>query len=270
MFAHPDALAQSAAMSAAINGRRDGHHRNVSTQPPGATHDVRAGYTTADASVVYASPSDPGQRVSANGAAGLLRGSFTLLQPPFQQMRADERPVSPATHGTRLMRRNSYISNDSDQPVTQRWPPKIEHLKYFLSNTVLLPPLSPPKAKDKKESSDHVEDYANYIKHLENWCKESAKDLNLDKLDARKNICAMQFPFTSGTDKVDFVIVKDQKDPAQCPEGEIPNDLYNVHLLRYFIEQEWKIPRPDVIISVTGGAQAFDLPKMHKDMIMKG
>ena len=33
---------------------------------------------------------------------------------------------------------------------------------------------------------------------------------------------------------------------------------------------ENELPRPDVIISVTGGAMAFDLPTMHKDMIMKG
>lgn len=38
----------------------------------------------------------------------------------------------------------------------------------------------------------------------------------------------------------------------------------------YFVEAVWKLPRPDVIISVTGGAMAFDLPTMHKDMIMKG
>ena len=43
-----------------------------------------------------------------------------------------------------------------------------------------------------------------------------------------------------------------------------------MHLLRHFIEAEWKLPRPDVIISVTGGAQAFDLATVHKDMIMRG
>ena len=46
--------------------------------------------------------------------------------------------------------------------------------------------------------------------------------------------------------------------------------LYNAHLLRHFIETEWNLPRPDVIISVTGGAQAFDLATVHKDMIMRG
>ena len=48
------------------------------------------------------------------------------------------------------------------------------------------------------------------------------------------------------------------------------SDLYNVHLLRHFVETVWKIERPQVIISVTGGAQAFDLSSKSKDIIMKG
>jgi len=53
----------------------------------------------------------------------------------------------------------------------------------------------------------------------------------------------------------------------QVPAKE---DLINVHLVRYFVENVWKLQRPDVIISITGGAQNFDLPPEHKDRMMRG
>ena len=78
-----------------------------------------------------------------------------------------------------------------------------------------------------------------------------------------------------------YIIVRDSKkleydSPEACQavsekgydSPKIP--LYNVHLLRHFVETVWKIERPQVIISVTGGAQAFDLSSKKKDIIMKG
>ena len=47
-------------------------------------------------------------------------------------------------------------------------------------------------------------------------------------------------------------------------------NINNVHLVRYFLENSWEITRPDVIITVTGGAQHFDLPAEMKDKIMRG
>jgi hypothetical protein len=52
------------------------------------------------------------------------------------------------------------------------------------------------------------------------------------------------------------------------PAGK--EDLFNVHLVRYFVENVWKLEKPDVIISITGGAQNFDLPPEQKDRMMRG
>ena len=47
-------------------------------------------------------------------------------------------------------------------------------------------------------------------------------------------------------------------------------DIFNVQLVRYFVENVWKLERPDVIISVTGGADNFDLPPEQNAMLMRG
>ena len=52
--------------------------------------------------------------------------------------------------------------------------------------------------------------------------------------------------------------------------SEIPPELCNIHLIRQLVEEKWKLERPDVIITITGGAQAFDLSTTYKDVIMKG
>jgi len=44
----------------------------------------------------------------------------------------------------------------------------------------------------------------------------------------------------------------------------------NVHLIRYFVEKGWKLPRPEVLISVIGGDGNFDLSPEHKDRMMWG
>jgi hypothetical protein len=44
----------------------------------------------------------------------------------------------------------------------------------------------------------------------------------------------------------------------------------NVHLLRLFIEHGWQLPRPDVIITINGGAQFFEMKAEEKDKVMRG
>jgi hypothetical protein len=50
----------------------------------------------------------------------------------------------------------------------------------------------------------------------------------------------------------------------------VPDNTANVHLVRNFVEEVWNLPRPEVIISVTGGAKHFDLSPEHKDRMMRG
>ena len=50
----------------------------------------------------------------------------------------------------------------------------------------------------------------------------------------------------------------------------VNKDDYNPHLIRFYMEHVWKLKRPDVIISVTGGAQDFDLSTEDLDKIFKG
>ena len=149
----------------------------------------------------------------------------------------------------------SFKSFKEEKHLTERWPPGREQLDNFLSN--VLP---------AGEASE-------YLEEIREWYKEQFKS----EFKPRTRNLTARLPFEHAKqgqyagDKVEFVIVKDHKNRTDnMAAKEIPKGLYNVHLLRYFIEAEWQLPRPDVIISVTGGAQAFDLPSVHKDMIMKG
>ena len=56
----------------------------------------------------------------------------------------------------------------------------------------------------------------------------------------------------------------------QVPATVFKENVFNIHLVRYFVENVWKLDQPDVIISITGGAQNFDLPPEHKDRMMRG
>ena len=58
--------------------------------------------------------------------------------------------------------------------------------------------------------------------------------------------------------------------PATVKKDVFKENVFNVHLVRYFVENVWKLDQPDVIISITGGAQNFDLPPEHKDRMMRG
>jgi hypothetical protein len=142
-----------------------------------------------------------------------------------------------------------------DRHITERWPPEREQLDNFLSN--VLP---------AREESQYVEEVREWYRD----CFKSEFKPRTRNLSVRLPYCHAKQGQYAG-DKVEFVIVKDHKNRTNnMAAKEIPRGLYNVHLLRYFLEAEWQLPRPDVIISVTGGAQAFDLASSHKDMIMKG
>ncbi len=149
----------------------------------------------------------------------------------------------------------SLKSGLDDRHITERWPPGREQLDNFLSN--VLP------ASEENE----------YVEEVRQWYREVFKS----EFKPRTRNLSVKLPYCHAKqgqyagDRIEFVIVKDHKNRTDnLAAKEIPKGLYNVHLLRYFIEAEWKLPRPDVIISVTGGAQAFDLASVHKDMIMKG
>jgi hypothetical protein len=57
----------------------------------------------------------------------------------------------------------------------------------------------------------------------------------------------------------------------QLPGEGDEEDIFNPKLVRYFVENVWKLERPDVIISVTGGASKnFGLRSEHKETLMRG
>jgi hypothetical protein len=138
--------------------------------------------------------------------------------------------------------------------VTERWPPTKEQLDNFISN--MLP-----------------DDASDSVAAVKQWYEErfqTAPKPRTRNLSARFTFEPAKLGSSSG-DRLEFIIAKDHRQRTEnLAAKETLKGLYNVHLLRYFVEEVWKLPRPDVIISVTGGAMAFDLPSVHKDMIMKG
>jgi hypothetical protein len=57
----------------------------------------------------------------------------------------------------------------------------------------------------------------------------------------------------------------------QLPGTGDEEDILNVRLVRYFVENVWKLGRPDVIISVNGGASKnFDLRPEDNEKLMRG
>ncbi len=59
--------------------------------------------------------------------------------------------------------------------------------------------------------------------------------------------------------------------PTGVPGTGDEEDIFKIPLVRYFVENVWKLERPDVIISVTGGASLnFDLHPDKNDMLMRG
>jgi len=140
----------------------------------------------------------------------------------------------------------------SQERAQEKWPPSEAQVDYFLAEFLTV----------------KGEDEAPHVEELKLWYTDDhGKDWN-SLLRKQSHKLSLKLPFkdqSASTDSVRCVIMKDSK--AQPFDDK---DVYNCNLLRYFIEKEWELERPDVIISVTGGATAFDLPANHKDMIMKG
>ena len=61
----------------------------------------------------------------------------------------------------------------------------------------------------------------------------------------------------------------DRAPPAEYLITKLGTPSCNVHLLKFFALYEWGLKRPEIIISVTGGAENFDLNSEEKDKIMK-
>ena len=77
-------------------------------------------------------------------------------------------------------------------------------------------------------------------------------------------------PFLSYRLQFKRTIKRSSANILQVPATVFKENVFNVHLVRYFVENVWKLYQPDVIISITGGAQNFDLPPEHKDRMMRG
>jgi hypothetical protein len=88
--------------------------------------------------------------------------------------------------------------------------------------------------------------------------KEVEYVVGLGKDDFKPPICG-EIPFSTQGDSTSV---------AQF--ATVHNEKYNEHLMRFFVDKVWALPRPDVIISVAGGAGYFKLSAGHKDRIMKG
>ena len=54
------------------------------------------------------------------------------------------------------------------------------------------------------------------------------------------------------------------------PAGYSPRASTNIHMLKFFAIHKWGLNRPEIILSITGGAKAFDLNSDEKDKILKG
>jgi hypothetical protein len=80
-----------------------------------------------------------------------------------------------------------------------------------------------------------------------------------------KALLCVNLPIKKSTfTKTSAHILRVPADQGKC------ENFANVHLIRYFVDKVWKLPRPEVLISVTGGAKHFDLSPEHKDRMMRG
>ncbi len=58
--------------------------------------------------------------------------------------------------------------------------------------------------------------------------------------------------------------------PTGVPGTGDEEHIFNVPLIRYFVENVWKLERPNLILSVTGGASDLDLPPKDNEMLIRG
>ena len=112
------------------------------------------------------------------------------------------------------------------------------------------------KLADKESMKQMLKDACSRIKSTQGVTPETAGAADVKPfLSAR-----LRFKRTSRKKSAHFLQV-----PCIMEE-----DIFNVQLVRYFVENVWKLERPDVIISVTGSADNFDLPPEHTAMLMRG
>jgi hypothetical protein len=84
--------------------------------------------------------------------------------------------------------------------------------------------------------------------------------------------------FPQNKKEAPYIIVSDLPQKAQDAKGgskpeassEISPEIYNIHLIQQLLMEKWTLERPDVIISITGGATDFDMSSTNNnDMLMK-
>jgi hypothetical protein len=94
--------------------------------------------------------------------------------------------------------------------------------------------------------------------------KKRGKQNQVVPHDAADNtpVCSGKF-FWSGAGK-------DIADPAQYVIARTGRNADNMHLLRFYAFYEWGLKRPELILSVTGGALHFDLNSDAQSKILKG
>ena len=134
-----------------------------------------------------------------------------------------------------------------------------EQLKYFFDTTGAYPK-PPPKPKDGQHEPDSTCSHVCWrgLGLVENGKSRVTPEQPAAPPPKKPPLCGAM-PYHAGNvrqEKKQYVVVH--------------KDRINMHLLRYFVDRVWALPRPDVIISVTGGAANFKLATDHKDKIMQG
>jgi len=183
------------------------------------------------------------REVLRDGPLGLLASpsqSSTRHEQSNVSRTHDQEQVSNAEHGT--------------QPDPEARMPDPEAIHKFLKDTAATCAAAqderPKSTKGKRTSSKVVNPYP--------LVPEEKVFVGHTDKDFRPPICGETPIFThgEGTSVAQFATVREVG--------------YNEHLMRFFATKAWSLPRPDVIISVTGGAGNFKLSAGHKDRIMKG
>ena len=62
---------------------------------------------------------------------------------------------------------------------------------------------------------------------------------------------------------------QDERQWSAKSQGETGFHHTSPHLLKFFVENVWRVSRPDLVLTITGGAQDFRLAKGMQDEIMK-
>lgn len=168
---------------------------------------------------------------------------------------------------SQLVKSTSYLQRERDVDPIWQWPPSHGQLMYFLRNT-------PVNVSGVRKWYNERFGSGGELSHRNAKGARGSYDADIE--NRRTCVLGTQLPFETpkpgeSADKARFVIVKDEcKYGADASNSVEPEGLYNVNLLRFYVEQEWNLRKPDVIISVTGGAAEFNFPSQHREVIMRG